>query len=271
MISLFKSKPFVDEATSQWLFDAFGWAIQQFDGQFFADKSQLILPTNEFFPNRAKSVEELATSVFDNVSGYCGLTKWPFKLVDPQQYAPQQYQVTQPLLIVRGEDVAAGEGHNMLANQQQPLTVSYDPVQLNQPQVMVANYAAMLSSYLMGLSSQLPPGGEEHRAPAIEILSIFMGFGVMFANTAYAFRGGCASCHDHRANRTAVLTENESIYALAMFCLLKDIDNKTVTPHLKKHLRGMYKQAVKQIQDQSEDFENLRIMTTAHTLSLSAS
>ena len=253
MFGLFNSKPIVDEDSRQWLNEAFIWAMEHFDGKFFARQSQLILPTNAFFPARENSVEALASSVFEKVRGYCGLTHWPLTLVDPAHFVPQQYQLSAPVAIVRGDNVDPQMAQNMLSVPGQQLAVSYDPVQLNQPQVMVANYAAMMANYLMGAANQPVPGGPEHRAPAVEVLAIFMGFGVMFANTAYAFRGGCGSCHNHAANRVAVLTENESLYVLALFCTLKQIDAKTVTPHLKGHLRGMFKQAMKSLKkDQSQ-------------------
>lgn len=257
MLNLFKAKPLLDDSSRQWLYDSFEWALDHFDGQFFAEKSQLILPNNTFFPTRATSVEELADSVFSKVKEYTGLTHWPFELVAPQHYQPKHYQLNQPPLIVRGDTQTAEQNQNMLSNPSERLNVSYDPVQMNQPQVMVANYASMLSNYLIGMSAQMPPGGEDYRAPATEVLAIFMGFGVMFANTAYAFRGGCSSCHNHAANRVAVLTEDEATFALAMFCQLKGIETKTVTPYLKSHLRSPYKQAVKDIKSQPEALERL--------------
>ena len=277
MFNLFKTKPLLDETSRQWLFDSFHWAIAHFDGQFFTDKSQLILPTGHFFPDRATSADQLANNVFDKIKEYTGLSNWPFKLVAPEYYQPQHFQLKSHQLVVRGtgqNEPQTSQYQNMLANPSDQLAVSYDPVQMNQPQVMVSNYVSMLSSYLMGVSNQQPPGGEEYRAPATEILSIFMGFGVMFANTAYAFRGGCSSCHNHAANRVAVLSENEAIYALALFCRLKDIETKTVTPHLKGHLRGLYKQALKEINAQPEELEQLQAVlpqakTTTEPLAIS--
>lgn len=261
MLNLFKSKPLVDETSRQWLFDSFAWALENFDGDFFANESLLILPTNAYFPTRAQSIEELAFSVFERVKEFCGLKHWPFTLVEPQNYVPQNYQLRQPIEVVRSNEANLPSIAGALQNPTDQLPISYDPVQINQPQVMVANYAAMLSSYLIGMSNQLPPGGEDYRLPGIEILAIYMGFGVMFANTAYAFRGSCGSCHNHAANRTAVLSENEAIYALALFGQLKQVPAKDITPHLKKHLRSMYKQAVKQLNDYPEEMERLQLLT----------
>ena len=257
MLNMFKRKPLIDETSSQWILDAFDWALNHFDNDFFTQKSQLVLPTNQFFPAHANSVEQMADNVFDQVSKLCGMNSWPFELVDPRVYQPQQYNITQPDKIVRSDDPS--QLPMLLQNPDQKFVVSYDPIQIKQPQVMVANYASIMASYLMGVANVAPPGGEDYRAPATEILAIFMGFGVMFVNTAYAFRGGCGSCHVHAANRTAVLSENEALYALALFCSLKKIETKSVTIHLKKHLRPLYKHAVRDIKSQSPELLELQV------------
>lgn len=262
MLNLFKTKPLLDDSSRQWIFDSFQWCLENFDGGFFNRDSQLILPTKQFFPARATSAHELAQSVFDKVKEYTGLSHWPFELVQPGQFQQRNYQIKNYPLIVRGTQPNSqpndSQLKNILQNPGEQLAVSYDPVQMNQPQVMVANYVSTLADYLIGLSNQLPPGGAEHKPPATEMLAIFMGFGVMFANTAYAFRGGCSSCHNHAANRVAVLSEDEATYALALFCQLKGIDNKTVTPQLKSHLRSAYKQAAKEINRQPETLAQLQ-------------
>ena len=74
-----------------------------------------------------------------------------------------------------------------------------------------------------------------------------MGFGVMMANSAYTFRGGCGSCFNAASNRQANLTENEIIFALAMFCKLKKITAKEGTLHLKKHFKRPFLTASRQI------------------------
>lgn len=87
-----------------------------------------------------------------------------------------------------------------------------------------------------------------------ELLAVFMGFGIMIANSAYTFRGSCARCYDPRANRNAALSEDEAIYCLALFCHLKNIENKRVTRYLKGYLRGSFKKARKQVK---QDCANL--------------
>jgi len=75
-----------------------------------------------------------------------------------------------------------------------------------------------------------------------------MGFGVLFANSAYTFRGGCGSCYNASANRQASLSENEILFALAVFCHLKKIDTKRANQGLKKHLKSSFTIARRQVE-----------------------
>ena len=80
----------------------------------------------------------------------------------------------------------------------------------------------------------------------------------MFANSAFTFRGGCGSCYNPNAKRDAYLTEFQSVYALAIFSVLKSIPNATVTAHLKGHLKGFYRKAVKEITQSQQSLAQLQ-------------
>ena len=74
-----------------------------------------------------------------------------------------------------------------------------------------------------------------------------MGFGVVFANTAYQFKGGCGSCNNRNLNRQPALPELETVYALALFCVVKKVDIKPIKKELKSHLYKAFRQAHKEI------------------------
>jgi hypothetical protein len=89
-------------------------------------------------------------------------------------------------------------------------------------------------------------------------LATYTGFGIMFANSAFTFRGGCGSCYNPEANRDAYLSEREATYALAIFTVLKGIPLSAVTKHLKGHLRGVFRKAIKEINARQNDLQSLR-------------
>ncbi|WP_286272801.1 hypothetical protein [Thalassotalea hakodatensis] len=240
---IFSRKPLIDSETQQWLFSCVEWAISTFEQQYFTDHTELILPTNKFYPGRVASVEQMARTIFENTKSYCGLSNWPFML-KPFQYKTQQQL---PHLTITGS--LRGEQSKVIANDESSLIeVGYLAAQINQPQDMIATYVQQFASVLVLSAKVLPPGGKPMIQQAIDVLACVMGFGVMFTNTAYQFKGGCGSCYNPRANRQVALPENDMLYALAIFCVLKNEHYKNVTPHLKKHLRSSYKKMFKQVQ-----------------------
>ena len=124
---------------------------------------------------------------------------------------------------------------------------TYHPQQLRSPEGIISHFAHGLSHQLASTATELPPGGAEYVPMAGELVGIFMGFGIMFANSAVVPRtGGCGGCGGGQSPvRQVFLNEEEATYALAVFCHLKSIEAKRVTKHLKKHLRGFFKDAMK--------------------------
>ncbi|MES9833403.1 MAG: hypothetical protein ABW139_14310 [Candidatus Thiodiazotropha sp. DIVDIV] len=260
MFGLIKNKPLMNQASMDWLFAAFGWSLRNFNADYFHTDTRLVLPTNEDFPGVVDSTEGMAKLIFEQVKNYAGVRHWPTSVIDQNQ-CPIIDQ--RPLLLqgpIRGGDV---EG-SVVNDQSQRLSIPYNPQQINNPEGMIASFAHILAYYLGQMSQEPPPGGADYWPETTELLAIFMGFGLMFANSAFTFKGGCGSCYNPSAVRQAALSEYEATYALALFAVLKEIPNATVSRHLKKHLRGFYKKAVKEIQANQDGLAEL--MSTGREL-----
>ncbi|MET0117000.1 MAG: hypothetical protein ABW090_06225 [Sedimenticola sp.] len=249
MLGLFNKSPLLEAEASQWLFDAFAWSLDNFQAEFFYHQTQLVLPNNDFFPGRVDSVHGMASLIFERVKEYAGVSHWPTLLADQGQCAliePPRVQIKGALRGPQGiADETVDEAHRLL--------IPYNPQQINNPEGMIATYAHILAHHLAQMAKEPPPGGAEYWPHATELLAIYLGFGVMFANSAFTFRGGCGSCYNPNANRDAYLSEIESTYALAIFSVLKGIPGSTVTGHLKKHLRGIYKKATREIRERTDE------------------
>ena len=256
--TFFKAKPVIDESSKEWIFDTFAWCMEQLDGDFFQKNSELILPNNSFYPGSASSVEAMADKIFSNTLKYAGMTSWPLKLVSADNFT----QKPMPQLIfesrLRGESAKVSsqassqlsykvEGQAVAASLDTNIDIAFHSSQLNQPQDLIAYLVQVQAGILVNQHGILPPGGEEVLAQTIDLVSCFMGFGVIFANTAYQFKGGCGSCNNKNLNRQAALPELETVYALALFCVIKGIDIKPVKKELKSHLYKPFRQAHKEI------------------------
>jgi hypothetical protein len=253
MFDLFGKRPLLQESSAHWLLEAFGWSLKHFDAPLFFRDSRLVLPDNQHFPGRADTPEVMANLIFDRVKRYAGVTHWPTRLVLPDSCS----LLDSPRIEIKG----ALRGPEGISEPEtaatQHLLIPYNPQQLNNPEGMIASFAHVLAHYLAQMAPEPPPGGIEYWPHVTELLAIYLGFGLMFANSAFTFRGGCGSCYNPQANRDAYLSELESTYALAIFAVLKGIPQSTVTRHLKGHLRGFYKRAVKEIGGHHEALSRL--------------
>lgn len=254
MFGLFDKPPVLEASSSQWLFDAFAWALDNFDAEHFYNETVLVLPNNTFFPGSVDNPEAMANLIFDQVKTYAGISHWPTRLVEEGSAA----SLEAPKVEIKGALRGAGGIANDLVADAQRLPILFFPQQISNPEGMISNFAHVIAHHLGQMANEPPPGGDEYWPHVTELLAIYAGFGVMFANSAFTFRGGCGSCYNPDANRDAYLSEREATYALAIFAVLKEIPASDIIKHMKGHLRGVFKKAVKEINSRDNDLQRLR-------------
>jgi hypothetical protein len=240
LLGLLDRRPLLDEIYAGWMFDVYAWAMRNFDPVMFRDETMLVTPSNHHFPGRADSPEEMANLIFNRVVAYAGMVHWPLKLLPIDRCVLETPADIRVSSGVRGSRAVASE--TLTAS----LKISYDPSNLNNPEVMIAMYTHALAQYLGSSAAEPPPGGTENWPHVTEILAVFLGFGLMFANTALILpKGGC--CGAPVVRRQAYVSQHDITYALAIFSVLKKLPPKEVLKHLKTSLRGHFKQALHEV------------------------
>jgi hypothetical protein len=255
MFNFFTPKSIVSQASATWIEACFTWASEHFDRQKYLHNTRLIQPTNQDFPGRVDSPAAMAETVLHHVMNYSGVNHWPLRLAHLTAEAPSL-----PPLLSLNPNQRGGELTARPWGPSEVLPVYFHPEQCKQPGDLAATFATVLAQHMMIQARQTPPGGLEFFTNAAEVLAVFLGFGVLLANSAYNFRGSCAKCYNPMANRQAELTEAEVVYALALFISNKNIPVKDAARHLKPHLKSLLKKAVQYIQWQRKN--ELRIATT---------
>lgn len=254
LLDLFKSRPVLDEESIVWLYDLYEWALQNFDADIFFNQSILVVPSNQYFPGTANSNSEMAWLIFDKVREYAALKHWPCQLTSNKSCQ------TQPARLMLSGSLRDANGIEQKDTPpEERLLVLYDPRQVNNPEAIIATFAHTLSHYLATMAETLPPGGEGNWPQATEVLAVFLGFGLMFSNSAFVYRNvTCGSCQPTTVNRQSFLSQYDVTYALAIFAVLKEIPTGQVTKHLKKSLRSFFKKAYKDVSKREKDLDRLR-------------
>ena len=276
MLNIFKRNSLLlEENIIEWIIEAFLWNFKEFGNDVFINETILVVPDNNHFPGKETSADGMANLIFEQVKHYAGMTHWPTQLFNSQQGTPP-IPSSQAVVIkggIRGKNAGSSDESfslQQINNQAAFFTTSYPqaasnipfsyhPQQLKSPEGIIAHFAHGLSHHLAATAKTPPPGGADYRPMTGEITGIFMGFGVMFANSAIVARaGGCGGCGGGQSPvRQVYLNEEEATYALAVFCNLKSIEGKQATKHLKKHLRGFFKSALKDSKQRLQDNELL--------------
>jgi hypothetical protein len=249
MFSLFQREPLLDDITADWIHSVFAWALREQGREIFFGGTELVLPTPEFFPGRADSLHAMAQLVFASVRRHARLGNWPCRLLAPGELAPQSYPPQAPAAPERamGDPVLASAAGGA------PALFRYVPELVGNPEALIASYAQEFAHHLATAASEPPPAGEENWGHVTELLGVFMGFGIMLANTAFNVRvNSCGSCQGPAAERQGFLGRAEIAYALALFCKLKEIPARHAKAHLSKALRPYFRHALQDL-DRNRD------------------
>jgi hypothetical protein len=253
---LFHREPPLDEESVQWLFSVFGWALSHLDARMFFEATSLVTPTNAHFPGRADSVPAMARLILERTAAYAGMAHWPLRLIGPGEVAPPALG---PRVEIAGALRRADAAPAPVPAGSASIPVAYDPALVANPEALIAGFAQVLAHYLGSAVREPVPGGLENWAQTTEVLGVFLGFGLMFANTAFEFRPrACGSCGGPPASREAFLSQYDITYALAIFCTLKGIPPRDATAHLKKSLRPHFRRCMADLARRPAELARLR-------------
>jgi hypothetical protein len=217
----FRPKSFLDPARRDWQFAACAWLLRNSGGYPKFLDTELVLPTEAFFPDRAMDGHAGIAALFRRVHEHAGMGDWPCS-VEPDGTADRPWL----------------SGANSVP------VIRYRPDSL-EPTSLVAAFARELARYYTETFEESAPGGSGLQESALDIAAVFMGFGIFMANSAL-------ECASHGLN------EGEIVHALAIFCLLQRMPTESVDAHLNPHLRKYLRLAARDLAQHEASFHRLR-------------
>jgi hypothetical protein len=198
-----KPKTFLDPSRRNWQFEVYAWLLRNTGGFPKFAESALVLPTEEYFPDRGLKGHAGVAALFRRVRQHAGMEDWPFA-VEAERDQPR---------VVEDANIPV---------------ITYERGTMLKPISLVAHFAREFARHLLTTIEEPSPGGEAAREAAVELAAVFMGYGLFMANSA-------------ASQARFQLSEGELAHALAMFCLLgkraPDAGDAHLNPHLRKHVR----------------------------------
>jgi len=221
-----KPKSFLDPSRRDWQFDAYAWLLRNTGGFAKFAESVLVLPTEDYFPDRGMKGHAGVAALFRRVREHAGMEDWPCTV-----------------------EAAAGEPRAVDDTPDRVHVITYQRGSL-EPIGLVAHFARELGRYLVATFEEPVPGGAAHAEAAVELSAVFMGFGLFMANSA--------------ANHVSYqMSEGELAHALAMFCLLGKLPSEPMDKHLNPHLRKHVRLASDDLAQFETRFQKLRAVVAA--------
>lgn len=228
MRQLFRAKPktFLDSARRRWQFDAFAWLLRGCGGLPRFLDTALVLPIPEHFPELGMKGHAGAAALFRLVRDHAGMADWPC-MAEPDA-SPR---------AAEAPDVAAPPARDRIRVIRYPRDCPQE--------MLVAHFAHELARFLVESLDEPPPGGAMLYEPAVDLATVFIGFGAFMANSAA--RGAHWD-----------LNECELVHALALFCQLRKLSAEAAEPHLNAHVRKYLRLAMQDLAQFDGDFHRLR-------------
>ena len=238
---MFGRSHFLDQDVEAFHILCWAWLLRCTDGLEALQKTPLVLPTVEFFPVTTSSGHERAEFIFEHVRDLAGMADWPVQLVPQAELAGRVSTLGR---VQHSGTVAGTFSHSGNSG-----LITYDPSHVQAPIKLIATFAHELGHYLNEGFQEAPPGGWDLIEPATDVTSVFLGFGVFGANSAFEFiQTQDFDSQGWSSEKLGYLSVDEWAFNLAIFCELTGRNVTDLEPHLKRNLYKTSKAAAKYVE-----------------------
>jgi hypothetical protein len=248
----FKSSPFLSAVEEEWQAAVWRWFLRHLGGLVDFRQSPFVTPNAAFFPATNNTGHARALAIFAMVKEHAGLQEWECELIE---------QPSRPDARVGEVTAQVFDKHDPLGTfgpEGNKIVITYDPGLLDDPMALIATFIHELGHYLLHAQPEPPPGGEETEELATDLVTVYLGFGLFGANSAFNFQQ-YTDTHSQgwRTSRQGYLNERMWCYALAIFFLLRGEDIAQAKPFLKSHLYSDLRKATAYLRKHPERLPSL--------------
>ena len=235
-----RSKPPVEREEYEWLIACFAWLRTVLDDAHI--RPELVLPGNPELV-AARTAPEL----FDAVKRLAGMEEWVCRL----ERFDVSARPSDPRIVTEVSDTAVGT----FSVVDEEVVIRYSSAMLRHPDALAATFAHELCHYLL-VNAGDPPGGPDLLEHATDCAAVYIGFGVLLANSARTFEqwsdGEWSGWH---SSASGYLSEQALVTATAMFAALHDYPWVRARDALKPYLQSDLKKAAAMVSKDHPDFK----------------
>ncbi|XXT22263.1 hypothetical protein WME94_11945 [Sorangium sp. So ce429] len=187
----------------------------------------LVQPTAEFFPDPFDGSPKTVAALMLRVQEHAGLQDLPVELavVTPEGQAStvscSSGACGGVALDTKLERVARRDGGGY--------RVAISAGELRNPTVLTTAFVRAVSFMFLSEAAAFDALVPPDREPAVDLAAVLLGFGVLTTNGSYLYAKGCGGVQVHSATKMPV---DELALALAVYCRLHDVSDRTAARHL---------------------------------------
>ncbi len=230
----FSPKRSVDEETKQWLEECFQWLIKEF-GEEVIRETLVVLPTEEFFPDKFSADERDIRVLFNTVCEYMETDSRKFRLYF---YENEVEKLRLKLPFYEGSNKSAAGFYSESGNR---YVIGLQIGNHINPDNLIATMAHEIAHGRL-LGERRISGEDENHEYLADLLTVIFGMGIFNANSAFNFD---SSMHGWKASTEGYLTEEMFGYALAMFAYVRNETSPDWSKFLKTNVRHYFVNSLK--------------------------
>ena len=213
-----KKSPLEIEA-EEWIFACWEWLLRQPGPLARVKRARLVLPSDEFFPQTKAKGHARVEHVFNCVARLTGTSDRPCRL------APREGKtnpVLSPFAVVK--DAPSDAAGTLAVEADGETRIAYDPNLISQPAKLIATLVREIACSLVSNARSRPPGEDEFQEHAVDLTTVYLGFGLFGANHAFEFEQFSDAGHGAQGwpwSRLGYLSETQWGFCLGIFLRLR--------------------------------------------------
>ena len=243
----------LDEETERWQIDCWRWLISGLSSSRSLRDGPLIVPDFQFFPATDATGHDCAEHLFRCVTRLSGVEDWPFDLVAQAWHPDDDGKGTFDMEYAAGT-YQEGPGGRMI--------IGYYPGLVDRPLDLIGTFAHEVSHGVVRSINSPPPGGWQMEEFAVELTTVYLGFGLFGANNAFQTQFGKGLIKGlfgtWSMSSAGYLSQEQWAFALAVFLTLRGENEEAAREWLSKQLMKMLSQSMDYLDTNPDRLASLR-------------